>query len=70
MTRCHLCTDGLLHCHGTAVVHEHDFWECSDSGCTLAVELHEIVVDCHSVDPRCCPAEVRSDSPVPELLSA
>lgn len=73
MTECHLCTHELLHCHSTAVVHEADFWECSDSGCTLTVELHEIVVDCHSVDPQCrcgMPSGSLVDSSVPELLSA
>lgn len=55
MATCRLCAEGLLHCHGTAVLHVSEFWECSEAGCVLEFELHEITVSCREVDPRCCP---------------
>ncbi len=54
MIVCRLCAEGLLHCHGTAVVHFHDYWECSDVGCIHGIEVHEIVVACREIDPHCC----------------
>jgi hypothetical protein len=41
---CTLCEDGLLHCHGTAIVVDAYSHVCSDDpDCTLSVDEHWFV---------------------------
>ncbi len=50
---CSMCTDGLLHCHGTAVRHEDGDIECL-VGCPGEVAVHAFVIDCMELQAGGC----------------
>lgn len=52
--RCHLCSDGLEHCHEVSIVHADGFAECGGDGpCPLPHHLHEWRLSCAELDPPC-----------------
>jgi hypothetical protein len=52
--RCHLCTDGLEHCHEVSIEHADGTTECGGDGvCALPHHLHEWQVSCVELDPPC-----------------
>ena len=52
--RCHLCSDGLEHCHEVSIVHTDGFAECGgDRLCHLPHDLHEWRITCAEFDPPC-----------------
>ena len=52
--RCHLCTEGLEHCHEVSIEHADGTTECGgDVACSLPHHLHDWRVSCDEFDPRC-----------------
>lgn len=46
------CAGDLDHCHGTLIVHRMSV-ECTGGGCDVAVERHELAIDCVTLRPPC-----------------
>ena len=63
--RCHLCSDGLEHCHEVSIMHADGFAECGGDGpCPLPHHLHDWRVSCAELDPPCpCEAGGPIDQP-------
>ena len=67
--RCHLCSDGLEHCHEVSIVHTDGFAECGgDRPCPLAHHLHEWRIACAELDPPCPCADVGLEPMAPPAL--
>ena len=69
--RCHLCSDGLEHCHEASIVHTDVFAECGGDGpCSLPHHLHEWRVTCAEFDPPCpCGVDQPVEQRPPERLA-
>ncbi len=65
--RCHLCTDGLDHCHEVSIEHADGTTECGgDDGCDRHHLLHEWRITCAELDPPCrCSVAGRSEPSFP-----
>lgn len=51
---CPSCVAELDHCHGTLVLHEDDFVECTEPGCRDFDRIrHTLTVSCAEVDGGC-----------------
>jgi hypothetical protein len=51
---CLSCIADLDHCHGTLVLHEDEFTECTDPDChDVDVIRHALVVSCAEIDGGC-----------------
>ncbi|MTD52823.1 hypothetical protein [Amycolatopsis pithecellobii] len=51
---CASCVSELDHCHGTLVIHEDDFVECTDPQCgDFDLVRHFLTVTCAEIDGEC-----------------
>jgi hypothetical protein len=51
---CLSCRTELDHCHGTLVLHEDDFVECTEAGCRDFDRVrHTLTVACAEIDGEC-----------------
>jgi hypothetical protein len=50
---CQRCSDGLEHCHGTAISHARFGPECTESDCQTPDVTHAFSIDCEAIGCAC-----------------